>query len=345
MAGMDSFEMPKGLVMDEATATSRYAKFTAEPWENGFGHTIGNALRRVLLSMLDGVAVSCIRIDGVFHEFTAVPNVVEDVMEIILNIKKLKFRCEGELPRTLELVATKSGEVTGNDIREDGVVQVLNKDQKICTLCEDCADMPFRIELDLESGRGYRPSEANKHDDQPLGSIPVDCLFSPIERVRYDVQASRVGEHTDYDCLELEVWTDERIDPKSAVVQAAAILRQHLAVFADSDDASAYQQAGCNLNDEEKILVEKLVKNVSDLDLSVRSVNCLNADSIHFVGELVKRSESQMLKCRNFGKKSLLEIKQKLQDMGLDLDMVLKDNVNDELTRRLASQLQSSPKE
>ena len=345
MAGMDSFEMPKSMVMDEATATPQYGRFITEPWENGFGHTVGNALRRVLLSMLDGVAVSCIRIDGVAHEFSAIPGVLEDVMDIILNIKKLKFRCDGDLPRTVELVATKAGVVTGADIREEGIVQVLNKDLKLCTLTTDRTDAPFRIEMDLERGRGYRPSELNKHDDQPVGSIPVDCLFSPIKKVSYTVLPSRVGEHTDYDRLELEVVTDERIDPKTAVIRAAGILRSHLAVFMDTDGAAELESAVSGLTDEDRALLQKLTKNVNDLELSVRSVNCLNFENIHYVGELVQRSESQMLKYRNFGKKSLTEIKEKLMEMGLSLEMTLKDNVNEELNRQMSSQLQNNPKE
>ena len=346
MAGFDTFEMPKALVMDENTATPRYAKFVAEPWENGFGYTIGNALRRVLLTMLDGVAVSCIRIDGVKHEFCAMEGVMEDVMEIILNIKKLKFSCSGELPRTLELVATKAGDVTGANIREDSVVQVLNSEQKLCTLTKDFTDHPFRIEMDLVRGRGYRPSERNKLDDQPIGSIPVDCLFSPIERVRYFVRPCRVGEHTDYDRLELEVWTDERIAPKAAVLRAAEILRRHLSVFAENDSAgSDGPNSPDDLSDDEKKLVQKLNMNVSELELSVRSVNCLNGDNIHTVGELVQRSETQMLKCRNFGKKSLSEIKERLGERGLSLGMTLKDNVLNELMRRQASQLQNPGKE
>lgn len=344
MAGLENFEMPEAMVMDEATATDRYAKFITEPWENGFGHTIGNSLRRVLLTMMEGVAVSCIRIDGVSHEFTPIPGVMEDVMEIILNIKKLKFRCEGSLPRTLELVASKKGEVTGASIKEDGVAEVLNKDLKLFTLTADRKDNPLRIELDLEKGRGYRPSERNKRDDQPLNSIPVDCLFNPVEKVRYDVQPSRVGENTNYDRLELEVATDGRIAPKAAVMRAAAILREQLAVF-EFENSEAVASRGIILNEEEKALLELLRANVNDLGLSVRSENCLNQEDIHCIGTLVQRSEAQMLKCRNFGKKSLEEIKEKLQDRNLSLGMKVSKNVEDELARILAEQLQKNTKE
>ncbi|MCQ2396969.1 MAG: DNA-directed RNA polymerase subunit alpha [Lentisphaeria bacterium] len=343
MAGSDNFEMPSTMEMNTATATPRHAKFITEPWENGFGNTLGNSLRRVLLTMMEGVAVSCIRIDGISHEFTSIPGVMEDVMEIILNIKKLKFRCDGSLPRTLELVASEKGEVTGAAIKEDGVAVVLNKDLKLFTLTANLKDKPIRIELDLDKGRGYRPSERNKRDEQPLNSIPIDCLFSPIEKVRYDVQPSRVGENTNYDRLELEVWTDERIDPKAAVMKAAQILRRHLEVFefGDAENASSV----IKLNEDERKLVEKLSANISTLGLSVRSVNCLNQDNIHFVGELVQKTEGQMMKCRNFGRVSLNEIRDKLQEMGLSLEMTLNNNVAEELAHRMASQLQTTTKE
>ncbi len=340
MAGLENFEMPSALVMDEATATSRYAKFVTEPWENGFGHTIGNSLRRVLTTMMEGVAVSSIRIDGVSHEFTPIAGVMEDVMEIILNIKKLKFRCEGSLPRKLELVASRKGEVTGADIREDGVAEVINKDLKLFTLTTDL-ETPIRMELELDRGRGYRPSERNKRDDQPLDTIPVDCLFSPIEKVRYDVQPSRVGENTNYDRLELEVWTDGRIDPKSAVRRAAAILREQLAIF-EFDGGQGAVSKGVVLTEEQQALLEKLSKDVKELGLSVRALNCLNQENIHFVGDLVQKTESQMMKCRNFGKKSLDEINQKLQEEGLSLEMQIDNTVAEELERQKPELLQNT---
>ncbi len=343
----EDFESHTSFEMEAESATPGYGKFIVEPLENGFGHTIGNALRRVLLSQMEGVAASCIRIEGAPHEFMALEGVMEDVMEIILNVKKLKFRCDADvaMPRTLELVATKAGEVTGADVREDGIIQVINKDLKICTLSADRPlDRPFRIEIDLARGAGYVASENNRSSEQPVGSIPIDSLFNPIERVRYDVQASHFGERTDLDRLVLQVWTDQRIDPKDAVMQAAQILRAKLGVFSAVDVNAA--PAAIGLSDEERELLEKLSKNVADLDLSVRAVNCLNGDSIHFVGELVQRSENQMLKCRNFGKKSLTEIKQKLEDMGLHLEMALSENVKEELNRQIAqNQVQSASKE
>lgn len=343
MAGSENFEMPSKMEKVASDAEGRYAKFVTEPWENGFGNTLGNSLRRVLLTMMEGVAVSCIRIDGISHEFTPIPGVMEDVMEIILNIKKLKFRANDntQFPRTLELLASK-GEITGADIKEDGIVSVLNKDLKLFTITDNYKGKPIRIELDLDKGRGYRPSERNVRDEQPVNSIPVDCLFSPIEKVHYDVQPSRVGENTNYDRLELEVWTDARISPEAAVMKAAQILRKHLEVFEFGNEIPG---PGPHLTLEEQKLVEKLSANVSTLGLSVRSVNCLNQDNIHFLGELVQKTEAQMMKCRNFGRVSLNEIREKLQEMDLSLEFTLPNNVAAELARRMANQLQTTTKE
>jgi DNA-directed RNA polymerase subunit alpha len=318
MPANDGFTMPTALVFDEKAATENYGRFVAEPWEKGFGNTLGNALRRVLLSSLEGVAASTIRIDGVPHEFTAIPDVVEDVTEIILNVKKLKFRCAGDLPRTLELYADKKGQVTAAAIQEDGVTDVLNPDLVVFTLDRD---RPVRMEIEIDAGRGYRPAELNKREDQPIGVIPVDCLFSPVERVRYDVQACRVGQRTDYDRLDIEIWTDGRISPRDALMKAAAILREHLAVFTQAQGAEEAPVE--KLSDEEQALLEKLCHSVNDLNLSVRARNCLRNAQIESVGELVQKAESDMLKYRNFGKKSLEEIKEKLADLGLKLDMEL----------------------
>ncbi len=322
MPTLEGFALPEAFEVDEATATSTYARFVAEPWENGFGHTIGNALRRVLLSSMEGVAVSSLRIDGVPHEFSCIPDVLEDVTEIVLNIKRLKLQCEGDVPRTLELVAEQAGPVTAAAIREDGVTTVLNPDLVICTLDRDRS---LRMELEIARGRGYGPAEENKREDHPIGSIPIDCLFSPVERVRYDVQACRVGQRTDYDRLELEVWCDGRIDPQDAVRRAAAILREHLAVFGVSDDSRS--QTIQITNEEDQELLNKLLSSVNELELSVRAVNCLNTAHIRLLGELVAKTEAEMLKYRNFGKKSLLEINGKLAESGLALGMAIKDEV------------------
>ena len=240
MPGIEGFELPQKVDVEISDVNEfgvpLKATFTTEPWAHGFGNTIGNALRRVLLSSMEGVAVSSILIPKVAHEFSSIPDVLEDVMDIILNIKKLKFTCDGETPHSVELYADKAGPVTGANIREDGIVTVLNKDQIICTLD---TDRQFEMHLELDRGKGYRPSELNKRDDQPIGTIPVDCLFSPIERVSYDVQACRVGSNTDYDRLELTVWADGRIDPRDAVKKAARILTDHLSVFIGDAKAEA----------------------------------------------------------------------------------------------------------
>jgi len=333
MPGMTAFTMPSALVKDDKTATPHYAKFIAEPLEKGYGHTIGNALRRVLLSSMEGVAISAIRVDGVPHEFSSIPDVVEDVTEIIMNMKLVRLECSGDLPRTLELVATKAGLITAAAIREDGVTSVVNTDQVICTLDKD---RELRMELEIDRGRGYRPAEDNKRDDHPIGVIAIDCMFSPIERVRYDVFACRVGQRTDYDRLEIEVWADGRVDPEEAVINAARILREHLAVFAAT---SADETVETRITSEEdQKMLEMLCTSVNDMELSVRAKNCLNNAQIRTVGQLVQKSENEMLKFRNFGKKSLDEIKEKLEETGLSLDMNLKDEVREAFEQRLQAQ-------
>ena len=333
------FECPKEIKVVEETPT--YVRIKAEPWENGYGLTVGNAMRRVLLSSMEGVAVTSIKIDGVSHEFSSIPGVMEDVMEIVLNVKKLKFNCQGTLPMTLELKADEAGVVTAANIREDAFVEVVNKDQVICTLDRN---MDFRMELVIDRGRGYRPSEENKSSDQVIGTIPVDSLFSPVERVRYDVQDCRVGQHTDYDSLEMEIWTDGRILPLEAVNKAAEILQSMFSVFLVPEAGSNNEQLppSAGLNDEEKELLEKLKLDVSTLELSVRAVNCLENQSIKFLGELVEKSENQMLKFKNFGRKSLSEIKEKLAEMGLSLEMNLSDNLKDELQRFIDEAVESN---
>jgi len=327
---LEAFTMPKALDVDTATATPTYARFVTEPWEKGFGHTLGNALRRVLLSSMDGAAICSIRIEGVAHEFSHIPDVVEDVTEIVLNMKKVKLECSGEFPRTLELYAEKAGVVTASAIREDGVTTVLNPDLVICTLDRD---RPLRMELEIDFGRGYRPAEENKREDHPIGVIPVDCLFSPVIRVRYDVQACRVGQRTDYDRLDVEVWTDGRISPQEALTRSAGLLQEHLGVFCSSSPEEAPVIEITNEEDQE--LLARLSTSVNDLELSVRAVNCLNTAQIRIIGQLVQKNEPEMLKYRNFGKKSLQEIKEKLAEMGLALGMTLKDELVAALDQRL----------
>lgn len=322
MPELTGFTMPEAIETDKETSSSTYAKFITEPWEKGFGHTLGNALRRILISSLDGTAVSSVRIDGVPHEFSTIPDVVEDVTDIILNLKKLRVRCDGDLPRTLELYADKKGAVKAASVREDGVTTVLNPDLHICTLDRD---RPLRMEIEICSGRGYRPAELNKSDDQPIGVIPVDCLFSPVERVRYDIHSCRVGQRTDYDRLQLEVWTDGRLTPEEALRKATNILQAHLSVFTEAHSEPVASEAP--LSEEETELLEKMSNDVADLSLSVRAKNCLQNAGVQMVGELVQKTDSEMLKFRNFGKKSLDEIKEKLAEMDLTLGMDIPDNV------------------
>ncbi len=329
MIGKEGFECPSELKIIEQNDS--YAKIIAEPWENGYGRTVGNALLRVLLSSMEGVAVTSIKIEGVSHEFSSMPDVMEDVMEIVLNVKKLKFNCTSpHLPMKLNLHADRAGKVTGANIRPDAYVEVVNPEQVICTLDKD---RDFRMELEIDRGRGYRPADENKREEHAIGTIPVDSLFSPVERVRFDVQACRVGQHTDYDSLELEIWTDKRILPLEALNKSATILMEMFSVFLNPDAGSNNYQlpAAAGLNEEEKELVEKLKMDVSGLELSVRAVNCLSSANIKYLGQLVEKSENQMLKFRNFGRKSLQEIKQKLAEMDLSLEMNLPDNVKDEL--------------
>ena len=342
MPGIEGIEPAKNMVVDisdcDEFGVPHKVKFITEPWAHGFGNTIGNALRRVLLSSMEGVAVSSIYIPKVAHEFSSIPDVLEDVMDIVLNVKKLKFACTGDLPHTVELYADKAGPVTGANIREDGIVTVLNKDQLICTLD---TDRIFEMQLELDKGKGYRPSELNKRDDQPIGTIPVDCLFSPIERVSYDVQACRVGSNTDYDRLELTVWADGHIDPRDAVKKAARILTDHLSFFiGDSKEAAAGAPTVeiPDFDEESLEKISKLCQSVETLEFSVRAVNVLEALQIKHIFELVEKAESELLKHRNCGKKTVQEIKQKLQDINLGIGMTLPEDIKNEVTRRLAAE-------
>ena len=318
-----TFAMPNRLLLDEDSATETYGKFVAEPFEKGFGHTIGNSLRRILLSSLEGVSVTWIKIDGVLHEFAPVENVVEDVTDIVLNFKKVKFFTEEEGPRKLELVKDKKGPVTAADIITDGVTEVLNPDQYICTLDKDTK---LRIEFEISKGRGYRPAEENKPEDSPIGLIPVDSLFSPVQRVKYGVSDTRVGQMTDFDKLEVEIWTDGRVNPSDAIKKSSQILRDHLAIFVDVDEEDDDPEKLISSPEEEALLRKMLIK-VSSIELSVRAQNCLKNANINYLGELVQKSESEMLKYRNFGKKSLDEIKDRMQEMGICLNMKIKDEV------------------
>ena len=319
MSSSIGFPMPKSLIVDETTETPTYAKFTAQPLQRGFGHTLGNSLRRVLLSSLDGAAISSVRIDNAKHEFDSLGNVVEDITEIVLNLKCVKLSIHAEGPKTLEIVKDKAGVVTAADIVCDSTVEVLNPEQVICTLDKD---KKFHAVIEVVTGRGYLPAEENPAP-RTIGTIPVDCLFSPVTRVNYQVGAARVGEETEMDSLELEIHTDGRISPRNALEEAARILRDHLQPFMDSQ----MPEKNVVLNDEEEKLFKLLSQDVEVLDLSVRAMNCLNSASIKLVFELCNKTESRMLKYRNFGKKSLDEIKEKIEKLGLELGMTLSDRL------------------
>ncbi len=318
---LNRFELPSRLVKDEETATDTYALFTAEPFEQGFGHTIGNSLRRVLLSSLEGAAITSVRIAGVQHEFATLPGVVEDVTDIVLNLKKVKFKAHSKESRVLTIKTDKIGVVTAGDIIEDNVYEVVNKDQIICTLDKK---VKFDCEFEIQTGRGFNTGEENKRDGAPIGVIAIDSIFSPVTRVKYAVGATRVGQITDYDKLELEIWTDGRIEPHDALLQASAILRHHLDVFVNYDDnAVEFEEAPAEQSEENAALKKLLNMSVNEIELSVRAANCLNNANITSVGQLALKTEAEMLKYRNFGKKSLNEIKDKLHELGLGLGMNL----------------------
>jgi len=313
------FEMPKRLQKEDATATETYAKFVADPFETGYGHTVGNSLRRVLLSSLEGAAITSMKVDGAMHEFATIDGVVEDVTDIVLNLKKIKFKAHTRDPQTLLLSANKEGAVTAADIQLNQNVELVNADQHICTLDKK---KKFEMELELKIGRGFCPSDENKKSGQPIGVIAIDSLFSPVTRVRYAVEAARVGNRTDYDRLILEIWTDGRISPDDALTQSSAILAHHLDVFVGYDkNAVEFEEAESKQDDEKAKLKKLLNMSVNEIELSVRAANCLNNANITTVGQLAMKTEQEMLKYRNFGKKSLNEIKDKLQALGLSLGM------------------------
>jgi DNA-directed RNA polymerase subunit alpha len=311
--------MPKRLTKEESTATETYAKFVAEPFETGYGHTIGNSLRRVLLSSLEGAAITSIKVDGAMHEFTTVDGVVEDVTDIILNLKKILFKAHSREPQTLLLSVNKDGAVTAVDIELNQNIELVNPKQHICTLDKK---KKFEMELEVKVGRGFCPGDENKKPNQAIGVIAIDSLFSPVTRVRYAVESARVGQRTDYDRLLVEIWTDGRITPDDALTQASAILQHHLDVFVGYDKNAVEFEEVVDKQDEEKNKLKKLLSmSVNEIELSVRAANCLNNANITTVGQLAMKTEAEMLKYRNFGKKSLNEIKEKLSTLGLTLGM------------------------
>jgi len=311
---------PKRLILETDPENKFYGKFLCEPLERGFGLTLGNALRRILLSSLQGFAITSIKIDNVLHEFTTIPGVQEDVTDIILNLKEVKIGLKDTTSKTVTIEKQGEGIVTANDIKGDSSVEILNPDKVICTLTND---VNFRAEMTVKMGKGYISSELHEQDGLPVGAIPIDSNFSPIERVVYNVTNARVGQITDYDKLVLEVWTDGSLTPEDAIAYAANILKDQLSVFINFEEEIIEEVK----EEEEKkpSYYDNLFRTVDELELSVRSSNCLKNSSIRYIGELVQRSESEMLRTKNFGRKSLLEIKEILTRMGLVLGMKLEN--------------------
>ncbi len=303
---------PKGLEIERDSLTDTYGKFVAKPLERGFGVTIGNGLRRILLSSLQGVAVTNVKIDGVLHEFSTIPDVVEDVADILLNLKEVRFKLYVEGPKTVTIEKNGPGAITAADIQVDDTVEILNPEQHICTLGKEGK---FKAELKLEFGKGYVSSENFKKEDLAAGVMLVDAFFSPVRKVNYTISHARVGQRTDYDKLELEVWTDGSIRPEDAVAYSSKILKDQLSIFINFDE-SLEPEVVEPVIEQEKIN-DNLYRTVDELELSVRSANCLQNAGIKYIGELVQKSEGEMLKTKNFGRKSLNEIKEILTEMGL----------------------------
>ncbi len=318
-------ELPSRIQEDPKFGSDTFGRFTIEPFERGFGTTIGNSLRRVLLSSLEGAAVTQVRIAGAEHEFTTLPGVMEDVTDIILNVKNLVVKLDADEPKTMRLAATGPGEVTADLIEADTAITIANKELVICTLSDE---VDFEMELTVEKGRGYVPGHDRAkmaRDEQEIGIIPVDSIFSPVQRVRYKVEETRVGQKTDYDKLTMEIWTDGTVTPEMALVEAGKILRKHLNPFvqyaqAGEERVSEEAAAAASVDDE---LIRKLMMPIGDLDLSVRASNCLESARINTVAELVTKTESDLLKVRSFGRTSLREVKKKLSEMELSLGMPL----------------------
>jgi len=308
---------PKGLERNPESNDS-YGKFVIEPLERGFGITLGNALRRVLLSSLQGAAITSIKIEGVLHEFATIPGVMEDVTDVILNLKGVRFRMEGDDPEPVTVYIDKKGEgvLRAGDIDCSSGISVLNPEHHIATLSEEAT---FKAEMAVSMGKGYISAERNKNPEDPIGTIPIDSLFSPIRKVNYVVSNARVGQMTDYDKLTLEVWTDGSLKPEDALAYSAKIIKEQVSVFINFEEDM--EPAAHSESEEPEALNDNLLRPVDELELSVRSANCLKKANIRFIGELVQKTEPEMLKTKNFGRKSLNEIKDILSEMGLSLGM------------------------
>ncbi len=311
---------PKRLEVEQDTLTPFYGKFTAEPLERGFGITIGNSLRRILLSSLQGAAITSVKIDGVLHEFSTIPGVKEDVTEIILNLKEVRLKLHTEGPKTIRMKAEGPKVLKAGDMITGDAVEILNPDHTIATLSRDAK---LSMEMSVKTGRGYVPAEKNREEHQPIGTIPMDAIFSPIKKVNYTVTNARVGQITDYDKLTLEVWTDGSLTPEEAVAHAAKILKDQLSIFITFEEGEEEETSVQEPIGETEPLNENLFRSVDELELSVRSANCLKHADIKLIGDLVQKTEAEILATKNFGRKSLNEIKEILAEMGLSLGMKL----------------------
>ncbi len=309
---------PKRLEVEKETLTPFYGKFIAEPLERGFGITIGNSLRRVLLSSIQGAAITSVKIDGVLHEFSTVPGIKEDVTDIILNLKEVRLKLHTEGPKTIRVKAEGPMVLKAGDIITDDAVEILNPDHYLATLSKDAK---LSMEMVVKIGRGYVPAERNKDENQPIGTIPMDAIFSPIKKVNYTVTNARVGQRTDYERLTLEVWTDGSLTPEEAVTHAAKILKDQLSIFTAFEEEEEEETEVSEDEKKTEALNENLFKSVDELELSVRSANCLKHANIRLIGDLVQKTEAEILATKNFGKKSLNEIKEILASMGLSLGM------------------------
>jgi DNA-directed RNA polymerase subunit alpha len=311
---------PKRLEVEKETLTPLYGKFTAEPFERGFGITIGNSLRRILLSSLQGAAITSVKIDGVLHEFSAIPGTKEDITEIILNLKEVRLKLHTEGSKTIRVKAEGPKVLKAGDILTGDAVEILNPDHYIATLSRDGK---LSMEITVKVGRGYVPAERNKEESQPIGTVPMDAIFSPIKKVNYTVTNARVGQITDYDKLTMEVWTDGSLNPEEAVAHAAKILKDQLSIFITFEEEEEAEMPYPEDEEEKEALNENLLRSVDELELSVRSANCLKHANIKLIGDLVQKTEAEILATKNFGRKSLNEIKDILSEMGLSLGMRL----------------------
>src|SRR5512141_2605347 len=323
MALWKGFQKPKRLAVDTETLTDKYGRFYAQPFERGFGTTIGNALRRVLLSSIEGAAVTAVKIEGVLHEFQSITGVVEDATDIILNLKQIPFKLAGDGPKAIYLRADQPGIVTSGMIEADGDVEVLDKDVYIATVSEGGK---IELEMRLKKGRGYVSADKNFDDDLGLGFIPIDSVHSPVRKCNYTVAAARLGQITDYDKLTLEIWTNGSITPADSLGLAAKLVQDHMHIFINFEEE--IETASSTDDRKPEIKNENLNRSVEELELSVRSYNCLKNANIQTIGELVQKTEAEMLKTKNFGRKSLNEIKEILQSMGLSLGMRIDEHGN-----------------